>query len=202
MSKYDDKPICKYGAKCYRKNRKHLEEYMHPDDKDESTEPEKKKAKIDQFFTKKGSVNKCDQDTGGESDDVKDNETSTVAGQCSGYIRDPESSTQEESETSEDPPSPADIRENIKQKFLMEMPDDFYNFWEFSKTLNDTNPTDALKSTLGLVLVGPYDVLDGKHKTVKHPCYLRHWRYYYDPPEFMTIIKGDDKTQFHFGYYR
>jgi len=32
--------------------------------------------------------------------------------------------------------------------------------------------------------------------------YHLHWRYYYDPPEFLTVIKGDDKSGFHLGYYR
>eukprot|EP00069_Balaena_mysticetus_P001423 bmy_15277T0 len=29
-----------------------------------------------------------------------------------------------------------------------------------------------------------------------------HWRFYYDPPEFQTIIIGDCKTEFHMGYFR
>ena len=28
--KYDDRPICKYGADCYRKNPAHFAEYRHP----------------------------------------------------------------------------------------------------------------------------------------------------------------------------
>jgi len=36
----------------------------------------------------------------------------------------------------------------------------------------------------------------------RSPNYLRHWRYYYDPPEFLTVIRGNDKKQFHIGYYR
>jgi len=32
--------------------------------------------------------------------------------------------------------------------------------------------------------------------------YLLHYRYYYDPPEFMTVLRGDDKSLFHMGYYR
>jgi len=63
---------------------------------------------------------------------------------------------------------------------------------------------DAFLPSLGLQLVGPYDVLAGK--TMRHTgsssSYLCHWRYYYDSPEFMTIIRGDDKKQFHLGYYR
>ena len=65
--------------------------------------------------------------------------------------------------------------------------------------------TDALLSSLGLQLVGPYDVLAGKTKRQAHsghPNYLLHWRYYYDPPEFLTVVRGDDKKQFHIGYYR
>jgi hypothetical protein len=66
---------------------------------------------------------------------------------------------------------------------------------------------EAFYSSLGLHLVGPYDVLAGRTqrisaKATKQPNYLRHWRYYYDPPEFMTVIRGDDKTQFHIGYFR
>ena len=68
--------------------------------------------------------------------------------------------------------------------------------------------TDAFLSSLGLQLVGPYDVLAGKTKThavrdsSRRPNYLRHWRYFYDPPEFLTVVRGDDKKQFHIGYYR
>ena len=65
---------------------------------------------------------------------------------------------------------------------------------------------DAFKKTLGLQLVGPFDVLAGRSKkrnsAGKKPNYLIHWRYFYDPPEFLTVVRGDDKTQFHMGYFR
>ncbi|CAJ0933560.1 unnamed protein product [Ranitomeya imitator] len=62
---------------------------------------------------------------------------------------------------------------------------------------------DALNSSLGLQLVGPYDILSRKHKEAKSAInYNLHWRYFYDPPEFQTIIVGDSKTQYHIGYYR
>ena len=61
---------------------------------------------------------------------------------------------------------------------------------------------DAL-AEIGLQLVGPFDILNGSYrKQVEVQKYLCHWRYYYDPPEFLTVIRGDDKTQFHLGYYR
>lgn len=37
------------------------------------------------------------------------------------------------------PPSPADVKENIKLKFLVEMPDDFYQFWAFCQSICSKN---------------------------------------------------------------
>jgi len=33
-----------------------------------------------------------------------------------------------------------DIKENIKQKYLFDMPEDFYQLWEFCKYLKPENP--------------------------------------------------------------
>ena len=32
----------------------------------------------------------------------------------------------------------------LKQKFLVDMPQDFYDFWDLLKTINAANPTDVL----------------------------------------------------------
>lgn len=67
------------------------------------------------------------------------------------------------------------------------------------------NFTEALVPTLGLQLVGPYDVISGKfrkHKGKNKPCYVLHWRYFYDPPEFQTVMMKSDSTLHHLGYYR
>lgn len=63
---------------------------------------------------------------------------------------------------------------------------------------------DALKDTLGLKLVGPFEILAGSHKTSKSPVpnIHLHWRFYYDPPEFQTILLGNMDSQHHLGYYR
>ena len=64
---------------------------------------------------------------------------------------------------------------------------------------------EALNESLGLKLVGPYDILLGSFDDVSESditSYHLHWRYFYDPPEFLTVIKGDDKTGNHLGYYR
>lgn len=83
------------------------------------------------------------------------------------------------------------------------MPDDFYSFYAFCKRLNFKNPLYAL-ADVNLILVGPFDVLADKFKNVeKRPEeYLVHWRYYYDPPEFQTVLKGDYKRGYHIGYFR
>ena len=63
---------------------------------------------------------------------------------------------------------------------------------------------DILKNLLNLRLVGPFEILDGALKECKTlPNVHLHYRYYYDTPEFMTIIRTlDESSQFHFGYYR
>lgn len=97
-----------------------------------------------------------------------------------------------------------DKKQFIKDKFLVEMPDDFYRFYDFCKTLNPQNPLQAF-SNFDLLLVGPYDVLADKFVSAKEKSaeeYLIHWRYYYDPPEFQTVLKGDDKRGYHIGYFR
>lgn len=64
--------------------------------------------------------------------------------------------------------------------------------------------TGALKDTLGLKLVGPFEILAGAHKISKNPQpnFHLHWRYFYDPPEFQTILLGNEASQHHIGYYR
>ena len=33
-----------------------------------------------------------------------------------------------------------DVREKVKRKFLVDMPEDFYQFWEFCKSLDPVHP--------------------------------------------------------------
>ncbi|XP_015669985.1 histone PARylation factor 1 isoform X2 [Protobothrops mucrosquamatus] len=96
------------------------------------------------------------------------------------------------------------IRQEIESYYRLKMPEDFYHFWKFCEELEPDKPCDALKSSIGLQLVGPYDILSGKHNTNKSKeiNFNLHWRFFYDPPEFQTIIVGDNKTQFHMGYFR
>lgn len=90
----------------------------------------------------------------------------------------------------------------IKEKFLIKLPNDFYQFWDFCKRIKSDKPSEAL-APINLILVGPYDVLAEKlPQVLDDEKYLVHWRYFHDPPEFQTVIKGDDKNGFHIGYFR
>ncbi|XP_069980675.1 histone PARylation factor 1 [Penaeus vannamei] len=99
--------------------------------------------------------------------------------------------------------SPRNVRESIEQKFLLDMPDDFFEFWNLCRELNQEKPEEAF-ADVGLMLVGPYDVLSGKLDKLQHrklSSYLCHWRYYFDPPEFMTVLASPE-NEYHIGYYR
>ncbi|XP_043267939.1 histone PARylation factor 1 isoform X2 [Venturia canescens] len=94
--------------------------------------------------------------------------------------------------------------QTIHKLFLTKMPDDFYLFYDFCKSLSPKDPTNAFK-LVDIQLVGPYDVLSSKITADNHDDtekYLRHWRYYYDPPEFQTVLKGNNKDGLHYGYWR
>lgn len=223
----DSRIACKYGSKCYQKNPVHINKYKHPP---KGKAPVKKGAKR---FKKadsppKDEANEPDSDnveaeisdasSGAHSPKrkaVKPNpptDTPSSSKQTSSDCTSDEPSAKNEendvpnfSDEPEMPPSPSDMRQSIKQKFLFEMPEDFYSFWEFCQTLNGLNPAMAFRD-IGLQLVGPYDVLSSHFRVNKNmrkqSYYLLHWRYYYDPPGFQTVLKGDDKKQFHVGYFR
>lgn len=94
----------------------------------------------------------------------------------------------------------------IEKLFLVKMPEDFFLFWEFAKTINHRKPCSAFSHAyLEWNLVGPFDVLSGLiadfHGFSKEDL-LRHCRFYYDPPEFQTIITKKDSNMTHYGYYR
>ncbi|XP_068448035.1 histone PARylation factor 1 [Clinocottus analis] len=95
-------------------------------------------------------------------------------------------------------------RDEMLQLYKLQAPEDLYHFWDFCKELSPDSPRGALKDSLGLQLVGPFDVLAGAHKSASNPQpnFHLHWRYLYDPPEFQTILLGSGDSQHHVGYYR
>ncbi|KAJ8271176.1 hypothetical protein COCON_G00100350 [Conger conger] len=97
---------------------------------------------------------------------------------------------------------PEALRWELLCLYRLPMPEDFYHFWSFCTRLDAQNPCDALRETLGLRLVGPFEIMAEKHRSAKNPNYFLHWRHFYDPPEFQTILIGSRETQHHMGYYR
>ncbi|KAM4583552.1 histone PARylation factor 1 [Odontesthes bonariensis] len=95
-------------------------------------------------------------------------------------------------------------RDEMAQLYGFQMPEDLFHFWDFCNKLCPDNPCGALKDALGLQLVGPFDILAGAHRNSKNsqPNVHLHWRYFYDPPEFQTILRGSEESQHHMGYYR
>ncbi|KAG9259637.1 histone PARylation factor 1 isoform X1 [Astyanax mexicanus] len=99
---------------------------------------------------------------------------------------------------------PLQVREEVERLYKLRMPEDFYQFWNFCKQISPDDPADALQEALGLRLVGPFDILAEKHRHCgsAQPNFHLHWRFFYDPPELQTVLRGDAETQHHMGYYR
>ena len=45
-------------------------------------------------------------------------------------------------------------------------------------------------------------MLAGRLKGVPWDKCVLHYRYFYDPPEFLTVLKGEAESGFHIGYFR
>ncbi|XP_042893460.1 LOW QUALITY PROTEIN: histone PARylation factor 1-like [Penaeus japonicus] len=195
----DPRTACKYGESCYQKNPQHHSRFKHPPKRKlESSESET------EDLVPKGKKYKTDDEEkdSGSGDDFEvpsiDKEEHTA------------DTSQPEEDDAESPvhelevaPSPENVRESIEQKFLVDMPEDFFDFWDLCKELDKEKPEEAFIKA-GITLVGPYDILSGKLKNLKTrkiSSYVCHWRYYYDPPEFMTVIAGSE-DEYHIGYYR
>lgn len=199
QEEYDNDPRtpCKYGINCYQRNILHTSTYKHPPKRanlgktaepDSKIQPPNKKLKTDSEDTESKAKQNGNTNTNKiiQTGATDNNNLDLSAGPSKNVL--------------------TDIKEKdfIKKKFLVNMPLDFYNFWNFCKTINSKDPTMALKD-VGLVLVGPFDVLAGKfnntpEKEVEE--YVLHWRYFYDPPEFQTVIMRNDNSGFHIGYFR
>ena len=92
-------------------------------------------------------------------------------------------------------------REQIRSLYGFDFPDDFFRFWDFANRLKPLDPIHAFTDLLQITLVGPFEVLSGRfdlHTPRLSP--LLHWRYYFDPPEFFTVLAGGT-DRLHYGYY-
>eukprot|EP00092_Neocalanus_flemingeri_P016819 GFUD01018194.1.p1 GENE.GFUD01018194.1~~GFUD01018194.1.p1 ORF type:complete len:460 (+),score=173.33 GFUD01018194.1:74-1453(+) len=226
----DYRPECRYGAGCYQKNPEHKAKFKHPE-KDEKKKVEQKESGIDKeneaTANKDVSPNPDKKRQLSSDSDIEENKKHKLHEISDDSQDEPNTVTEDEvdinqeaeekeekkiSESSTEqsfddilPDSPTNIQESIKSKFLVSMPEDFYNFYKFCKSVNNSSPTQALNS-VGLKLCGPYDVLAGNIPAAaprSAKLFLTHGRYYYDPPELCTVLcEPHYKTGLHVGYFR
>jgi Uncharacterised conserved protein (DUF2228) len=92
-------------------------------------------------------------------------------------------------------------RDQLRSLYGFNFPDDLFRLWEFANRLRPLDPLTAFAETLGITLVGPFEVLSGRFDG-RSPRFspLLHWRYSLDPPEFFTVLAGDS-DKLHWGYY-
>lgn len=96
----------------------------------------------------------------------------------------------------------SDRRQQLRELYGFDFPDDFFRFWEFVNRLHPLEPLKALHD-LSIQLVGPFEILAGRfdHRTPRLSILL-HWRYHLDPPEFFTaLVYGAGTDAMHSGYY-
>ncbi|XP_065367526.1 histone PARylation factor 1-like [Calliphora vicina] len=212
------KEDCKYWDKCYQKNPTHLDKYNHPK-KEEKTEgagkespekittkapPKRRSSEMEKPATSVVAPKEDDGKAKYETEDLKKEAMANISG------KDWMAMLQKRIKFSEQQEYDNLLKTNefIRHKFLVEMPPDFYAFWKFLEHFkNNLKGEDLLsyvEKTFQLMLVGPFEFLAGKfNKAQLHEPgdYLRHWRFFYDPPEFQTLFVRK-ATGIHYGYWR
>jgi hypothetical protein len=192
----DSRTVCKYGAKCYQKNPAHHKAYKHPppivknNTRDKRKfNPYKKNKESQSDHDKNETITKyfkkCEQ---GASEQVKELNNTSTSTTVELKIQLPDTVEHEIKLKLSDNVqyhNYKDTDSNIfKQLFLVDMPDDFFKFYEWLQTEEDI---EKMLGSVNLELIGPYDLLMGKLPILDNTdYYLLHWRFYYDPPEFQV----------------
>ena len=219
----DYRQDCRYGANCYQKNPEHKAKFKHPSDNEVKKTVNDEKNNVEEVSDKENKENVDDSSKKrqlSDTEDVSDSKKHKLHSFSSSeesQEEDDTTDTTDNKEESKEPVgeeekfddilenSPEGVKENIKQKYLMSMPEDFYIFYDFCKSLSASAPLEALAAA-DLKLCGPYDILaDNIPATApqSQSLYLTHGRYYYDPPEMTTVIcETTYKTGLHIGYMR
>ncbi|KAG8186902.1 hypothetical protein JTE90_023788 [Oedothorax gibbosus] len=207
--KLPDLPLCKYGSSCYQKSAEHLKNYRHPEKPLVETQNKMSKYLTVPVVPDQPSKKSCvHSPRKRRSPSPRNNRTATPRkSPLSSPRKSPAASPEKKSSVK------AEVKEKVV-KTIMEtklkesvkdvldsMPQDFFDFWDFCCTINKSKPQDAF-SELGLHLVGIYDLLSNKLPKKQEILLHCHWRYFYDPPEFQTVVKLDGKDLYHIGYFR
>ncbi|XP_026491073.2 histone PARylation factor 1 [Vanessa tameamea] len=202
----DTRTQCKYGIKCYQKNPEHHKQYKHPPQLKVKANKKQRNNRFQPYNKIKTSEDesnitvKNDQ----ELEKIKDNNIESQPSSSTITENDNENNLKCKDVSSHDIVSyyDRDVDPSILEEcFLVEMPPDFYKFYE---CLNkESEPIEKILANVNLQLIGPYELFLGKLPILQDKdMYLIHWRFYYDPPEFQAILKKKGKSEFHIGYYR
>jgi hypothetical protein len=80
------------------------------------------------------------------------------------------------------------------------IPKEVVQFWNLAAKIKPLEPQKAFEESLGITLVGIFDVLAGKFDHLHNKDLLAlHWRYSLDPPEFFTLMAKGNQG-WHAGY--
>lgn len=197
----DSRTICKYGEKCYQSNPEHHAKYKHPpvNYKRKADAVKHPAKRFSPFSRDENSVNRpkhrpketepANKDADAEKPNIAEkndldnnspttsNQQNTVHNSFADIIKQLPKDLPFHDNTSD--------QEKYKELFLVEMPPDFFKFYECLK--EDTKDIDKTLAGVNLQLIGPYDLLTGKLPVLDNKdLYLIHWRFYYDPPEFQV----------------
>jgi len=214
---------CRYGADCYQKNPEHRAKFKHTAADTLDADSNSADSRKDEEAKENKRPLSIDSDTEGVTVEMKKPKT---VHEMSASDDSQEETAQDQGEIEDEKPGKSielktdaeevfdDIladfsdksdAEQIKEAFLISMPRDFFQFYEFCQSLNSTSPLEAMKP-VNLQLCGPYDLLAGNIPATaprSRQLFLTHGRGYYDPPEMTTVLcEADYKTGLHIGYYR
>ena len=85
----------------------------------------------------------------------------------------------------------------LDKEFNLNPPSWLFDFIDLCRSINEDDPLNALKD-LNLRLVGPFERFispESKTDSITHA-------FFYDPPEFLTLISSTHRSGLHWGVYR
>lgn len=91
--------------------------------------------------------------------------------------------------------------DSIQRGFHLRFPDEYFWFYEFCCSVHPNDPLRALEKATDFRLVGPFELLrTGAPSPTEPGEFALCYRYFHDPPEFVTLLKGPDHL--HVGCWR
>lgn len=180
----DSRTVCKYGTKCYQKNAEHHKQFKHPPIKKKEANRHKKR------YSPYTRTPQPHLPTPNNTETEKQVKIATESSKPD---------TESKGDKAKEVPITLNLPEDIsfydkdtdnsifKELFLVNMPDDFFKFYEFISDLGKS--AEESMASVNLELIGPFDLLLGKLPILEDKeLYLIHWRFFYDPPEFQVIF--------------